>query len=950
MLCEGETNPQPIDFVPHIFAFNRPWNYLCKAITIHGYTGESGSASILSGIKLPTDRSYTGEEVSSILGLDIQFTNMKGYCGEESDSDLDVRESSKLDGDIQTGEESDFELYRELFFDTEISYSGEEILHDLETTPPIRFEYDIETSEEIFLTLALTARFDPTILQGEEGFLDLKLDPLVELENPTVETGELSDADLEDKPSPSIFPVVETGEMGSSYLNVTYAMNPIALMGEYAYTEALNLDTTLEVFGYSGEYADADFFDNSPDNMNPIVSDGSEAICDINRQLTFYPYGIETSEEIFLTFTTSPFSSMIGIGYSGEDVLIPELVEETEYYLSDNNGESVTADLSREISLIFDSGYSGEDAYVEKINLDYIILQADSLNNGQSTTIPLFYVTPSPEFSMDFYTGEYSESDTNIKYYPIFYPEIINSSQNMRDGWGGSGGLNFCPSDCCKGYPDSPHTESYTFDVRPEDREPWGKCGPNEDTRLSFELTGGVRFFPNVYSGESAKSFIDQEYFAFGDMDSYCGDFESTEDENICVPPSCVNGIDKNGDPCIQEDLYWLYNRSVVENKLKRIVHFEPTISVGESIILWWEDPDDFLSLMSQRFSFDLIIEPLIDIFGTGESITAKLSHTESDWKYPFRQNRGGQVVEFTFEANEYFRFCPGYLIPSGDNVIFDFASPIFTDCFGYFIKTGEYSPPLELLINIGIQDMDSANSGETVYFDLFVQGPWLLEGWEAVGAEIINISTEMVFGVSNNYTGDFSIATLDVPIPYYITGTGEHGRLAQLDISLPGIRWITEIDCVRNQYNPLTPDGDLDLEYDNYDICMEYRPYFGKIEAVCDDDVYIYYNILRPEMMANNIFISEPSMYTEKFFELEFNTGETLFIYEFNVDVGESVSCDLSSSPTIILDLEENRGQQNSYSTLNIIDQIILDTEIIYTSESVEATMEEPVTILEFN
>jgi len=965
MLCAGETNPQPVDFDPHTFSFNRPWNYVCEAITLHGYTGESCLASILSGIKLPTNSNYTGEEAhTNYLSLDISLTNARIYSGEETELlSFDTRPAVNFQFDCYQSEDVIFDLYRTLHLDTDISETGEELLDDyLLTTPPIRFEYDFETGEETDATLSRTVVLLSTMLHGEEGLFDLKLDPLIELENPTIETGEEMFADVEYKQAPSMFPFAESGESGLSYLNVTYAMKSVAESGEYSYTIALNLDTTIEMLGESGEYSYAIFTDNSPDDLQPVVSTGELGSSKINTQLIFYPYRNYTGEYIHLAFETSPFSGIEAKGLDGAECVISELFEETEYYLSDNNGESADVTLAREISLLFDAGHSGEQSEVSTINLDYIILEANSFNNGQSAYMPEFFVTPGPQFGLDFMTGEYGQSETNILYYPILYPEIIVSSQNMRDGFGGAGGLNFCPSDCCSNNelissPNNIIVKGLDFDLRPQDREPWGRCGPDQDTQVSFNLTRGVRFFPNISVGESIVSYIDRKYFMFGNMNSYCETFESADDcilgenefgepcENICSPPVCIDGETREGEPCIQEDLYWLYNRNSVKNKIPRTDYLEFDFITGESNILWWEEPDDLLSLMAQKFSVDLIISPWIDDFVTGETMIVSLSFDDADWKYPFRQNRGGQEANFTFESNEYFRFCPGYLIPEGDNVIFDFASPIFTECFGYFTKTGEEVKSVELFTRIGVGMF--AKTGERVKWNLTTIGPWLLRGYNGQKAKASLTTTITLF--PRIRVGERATFWLNVPIPYYEGYSGESGRLAQFDISLPGISWINEDSCIPNVYNPLTEDGDLDLEYENFDRCVEFLPYFGKLEAVCDDSVYIYYNILTPYMIGNNIFFSEPMLATEKNFVLEIETGEIVFHYEFNVETGERGKCDLEISPSLILDLDENRGEQNSYGTMVISGQISLEVEF-ETGELAEINFDEPVLILEFS
>ena len=940
-LCSGETNPQPIDFTPHNFSFNRPWNYRCEAVTSLGYSGEISSASILTGIKLPLDSNYTGEEShTNYLSLEIKFSNAKMDSGEQLlNFDLDTRPAVNFIFNHFTGEEGFSDLYRTLYLDTDIAYTGEELPDDyLVTTPPIRFEYDFESGDNFIGALAGTVVLIGTMEHGELGLFDLKLDPLIELENPTIESGEqLLSIELIDKPAPSMFPRMYSGENGLSYLNVTYVMYPNVYDGSETYVEALNTDTSISVDAYSSESVVADILTNNADELEPNVYDGSEGLAFINTETRMYPRSEYNGEYQYpLTLTTFVFSGMEGKGKSGEESVVDELFEETEYYLSDENGESADASMSREISLYFQSGYTGERCQTESLNLEYILLPTDENFSGESARIPLFYVTPGPKLELRAYHGEMIDLETNILYYPIFYPEIIISSQNMRDGWGGAGGLNFCEDACCDPYPSYPHIEPLDFDIRPEDREPWGRCGAKEDTQAFFNLTMGVRFSPNITTGESGKMFMLREYLPFGKMDSSCDNYETDpecgedgfDDENqpcltICSPLVCEDGEDREGEPCVHDDLYWLYNRNPQKFKTKKSNYIEVDFLTGEKTIVWWEniaqgedDFGDFLTSNNQNLKVDLTLPSLIDIFESGENVIASISYSDADWKYPFKQNRGGSSAELTgFGSEEYIRFCPGYLLPEGDNVIFDFASPIFTECYGYFTKTGEMMSHFDILTEDGFSPRAYDGTKNRAYLTTF--GPWLLRGYNGQKVRA-KLATTILLKPKRIEADQRVPLYINTYPPYWSMGAGEMSRLAQLSVSLPGISWVTPDGCIENRYNPLTPDGDWDYNYDSYGIAIEYRPYFGKIEAMCDDSVYIYYNILQPEMMANNLFLSEPSFQTNKEFVLDFETGEDLYVQEYVAPTGEEIFLELilfESEP--LGEFEENRGEQSSWASI---------------------------------
>ncbi|RLF57157.1 MAG: hypothetical protein DRN27_08300, partial [Thermoplasmata archaeon] len=938
-LCDSETNPQPIDIIPHVFSFNRPWNYICSSITLDASTGESASATILGSLKLPLDPTYTGESADlTNLGLDISFTNMKGYTGEEADVDFFTRPFVTFDIQNLSGEYGETDIYRSIFIGTDITYTGEEVDADMETIGPINPITDSYTGEEVDADFAITAILNPLMYSGQEVDADLKDDPLIELENPTIDTGEEVDTDLEIFQAPALtLDSMYGGELGSSYLNVTYALSSITYTGEYAEFSVLNLDTVFAVDYNTGEEADADIKTNSPDDLEPNADSGEYSDAFVATSLVLFPRTY-TGEYSNGAMSTIPAIYFAPKSYAGERAEIDELIEETEYYIA-IGGEYSDAGLSREISFTPYSNWTGEEVKTEALNLEFTIFEANSLINGQSMSV-VFTTIAGPSLAFDsMWTGEYAESETGILYYPIFILDTIIGSQVMYDGLGGAGGLNFC-TDCCPipnqfGENDDP----LIFDVRPQDREVWGRCGPDEDTQFHTSLTAGIRFEPIAYHGEYVKSYIDKQYMAFGEMDGSCDDVLE-----FCEPLVCIDGKDREGEDCVHDDLYWLYNRTPIPTKLPRVNELEPVITTGERIVLWWEPVDDFVSRMEQKFTVDLTLPSLVDTFYTGEDFIISLSYDESDWKYPFKLNRGGEQGYFTFEANENMRFCPGYLIPRGDNVIFDFASAIFTECFGYFAKTGEMVKPVDLLSEAGMSARSTKN-GQVMKFLLRVTGPWELNSTNGQKFRF-ELSTTVLIKPNRIKSGQSALAHLYRPPTYWTMASGEMARLAQLDVSLPGISWITEDGCIENIFNPLTEDGDIDLEYENFERCVEFMPYFGKVEAICDDSVYIYHVIIRPEMMGNNFVVDKISFATEKLFNLECNSGEDVYIQEYVGEDGAEINVDLETFPVIPLDDFKLMGTgENSFSILNTTNTFEFE---LYSSEEADAIVNGEL-VLEF-
>ena len=904
-MCSGETNPEPIDIDPHDFGFNRPWDYLCDTMVGDVYTGEFGYATLQGAITLPLSRNFTGESADVVnMVLAIQFEPYV-YTGElvVKDEFLETNPAEDFEADADTGESADADLFREIEFKEVYPYSGESADGDLEINLPDIMDHDQFTGEIAEGTLIGSSVLFPNFqYTGESGDGDLLIDPLVNIGEPLAESGEFAYSDLLDNPSSEMIADVYTGEAFKDYtMNTTKALYPDVYTGEFADVIKLSINTTLQGDAESGENADSDLETFEPDELEPFVETGEMGDTDLAVSLLMFPR-THTGESVYTDLEIIPFIPWDwGSMYSGESVLVTELVEQTQYAIA-RGGESADVISLQTVPSFYPIALTGENGYSLISTSIGFNVYADT---GESGLVESLYVTPGQEFEAEMLSGELGQADTNILNYPIFRLNVIISSQTMYDGLGGAGGLNFCPDDCCDSVDDAGYL---IFDARPSDRPSYGQCGPYESTEMIMNLTCGVRFDAEAYTGESGIYYIDREYLPFGDMPGSCDDYQG---DDICSPDVCYypQGVDPNGDPCIKDDLYWLYNEAHPPVLLRTPV-FEPVASSGEFGIVWWEDKDDFLSLMTQQMRVDLVVSNFGDVY-TGEKASFDLQIYEADWKYPFRQTANNFQADFNFEANEYFRFCPGYLIPEGDNVIFEFASPIFLDCFGYFGKTGESVSDLEL-VTISGPRIDQY-SGESAKASLHVVGPWLLKTWVDMRAEADLIVTQNIF--PNIYTGEQGRAKF--PDRKVLQYSGEWANLAELAQSLPSVKWVTESGCISNIYNPLTPDGDYDHDYENYDRCVEFMPYFGRVVAECTDE-FVYYIHLLPETMGNNMEASA-SMARQPLFDLKMYTGESLSFQEYIAETGESIELDLETFQTIPLELELIKGDQRAYATINL-------------------------------
>ena len=912
-LCSNETNPEPIDIIPHDFALKLPWDYLCDVLSPYGYSGETSIVTMQSGINLPVSKNYSGEvSFTNDLVLSIRF-NLDNYSGEYADADVEIKPASNIDATAEVGEYADFELFRTIEFDVLDNYSGEYTDVDLLDNPPDYFDSITETGEYSDADFIVAGVLYPEYnYSGEYSDTDLTDDPLIELEAPLVETGEFAFTEILDNPSSEMKMNFLTGEYADGdELATTTTFNPIVYACEYADIEKININVTFDGIAYSGEYADNDFQNNTPDNLEADVDSGEYADSELNIQLTLFPRGI-TGEIADADMVIRPFEPWDwGIIETGENSYVTELFEQTEYLIA-TSGEIADAEISTIIAFepLIESGEYGHVA------ISFTTAFDSDIESGEIGIFDTLYVTPGQMFEADGYSGEMVESDTNILHYPIFLTEKIISSQTMYDGFGGVGGLNFCPINCC-----DDNTGELVFDTQSYDRDPWGRCGPIDEIKITVNLTGGVRFDCDVYTGETVESYIDQKYFPFFDMIGSCD--EATEE--VCQPLVCENNRDIDGEYCEHDELYWLYNDHNPPYIGKTDL-LEATATTGERSYTWWEAEDDYLSLMEQYFRVDLYVQSMLQPIYAGESAIISLSTEDSNWKYPFRPVGQNQVAEFTFEANEYIRFCPGYLIPEGDNVIFDFASTIFTDCFGYFGKTGESLSNIHLTIQSGAGALPV--TGESVDANLTVPGPWELnvESGQIADADFsVYLAIYPIISV-----GESVKATIEPRA--VLNYTGEAPYVAELAISLPSVKWISD-GCINNVYNPLTPDGDWDYSYDSYGICIEYRPYVGKLEAVCTDE-YIRYIHPLAKVMANNIK-AEVGLSANKFFEVDFYSGESVIIQQYTAESGEVSECDIEVYPTIKIYPILITGDQNAIVKLSL-PYIVLESNVMVGEEGI--------------
>jgi hypothetical protein len=142
-------------------------------------------------------------------------------------------------------------------------------------------------------------------------------------------------------------------------------------------------------------------------------------------------------------------------------------------------------------------------------------------------------------------------------------------------------------------------------------------------------------------------------------------------------------------------------------------------------------EPDDFLAINAQSATMDLTVSSIVT-FNNGQDCNITLSFDEADWKRKFNKIGTGAEASMTFAPEIWTRFCKGYLIPTGNNVIFDFANEDFYDCYGYFGDSGQVADAsLSVELALPIDELRNGQYAETfhreynpnIYLDAIIVG-----------------------------------------------------------------------------------------------------------------------------------------------------------------------------------------------------------------------------------
>jgi hypothetical protein len=571
---------------------------------------------------------------------------------------------------------------------------------------------------------------------------------------------------------------------------------------------------------YDGEYSDCLLTDNPFDQLESDNYDGeySNASLKVSAYFTINNYDGEYSD---CNLTDVPAPSMYPIGYDGE---YSDCTMNVTFALYPIGYDGEYSDCTMNVTFaLYPIGYDGEYSdcyftnnppdlfdiyYYDGEYVDFELNTSTSFGvknyDGEYSNVVDIYTPPPTSMHPIGYDGEYVyfELDEDLFYFRNYDGEY---------------------SDC---------TMNVTFALYPI-----GYDGEYSDCYLG---TSESMYFDFIFDGDVSK--ILELYVHPGEdfeFDIHDGDnlFSSIPLDVELYPISIISS----------ESMYDVERNFNFCNTTKEVS------PVGDSVIFdSWESDRKWYGLCGPKVDDEFSL-----VFSTNQRMSIDFYDGDLFYTSDYHILLAPQLIQddainitTIFESNVNFRFCPGYLIPSGDNVNFDFSAEIYRDCFGWFVIDGE-SVNCSLSVPPGLSAI--IYDGDIATSDIIVPGKWVLY---ANDGEMFNwINLEFV-ALAND--GDY--CDIEFERRAYLIKDGEYAMTFDLRTSSPGIKWITpQNECLLNEYVPTDEYGDPDLSYDYVPNAIEYRMFWTRLNAKCVLD-YEYYTIFQPFFYETDSFECELS------------------------------------------------------------------------------------------
>lgn len=758
------------------------------------------------------------------------------------DNDFNLQQCSldRLDGDFNLLP-CGFEFNGELILD---NYGGQSVYSSLTTTKT--FSIDINDGQSASSILATTTTFDGDALTGSTltpslktsipALLELDLsqgqntEPL-ELQNNIVfgniinNAGQgVDDISLLTAEFDALAGFAYAGGYLTPDLYTTPAFEANNSNGQTVDDVDLTIDpiSTFIVTFNNGQNSTIEL--SNPDHFEILYLNGESSVAELDTTVV-HEYSTDMHNgQVLDNISISTSNVLFPRANNGESCIIDvTFAEADELSVDFNNGQVLTPNTLAVTYGLEPVAHNGQSAelqdlrYTKTFEVDY--------STGQMVAIDELYIHGGDNLEAEGYNGQDIFVQDDILLYQILRPQVIQSSQLFYDGMGGVGGINFCTS--------SHVTENITdFNASEFDRHAFDECGSKNYIQMDMELRTTPRLSAMAYSGQSMQMYIPQRLLGFG----------------------------------IDDDDPRLYFTPILY--IKPAKTFEVDFNNGQSAVEMNSHPDDFLAIHAQSATVDLTVTSFVS-FDFGQELDVTVSFDSASWKRAFRVAGNGQSGSMEFEPNLCQRFCKGYLIPTGDNVTFDFANVDFLDCSSYNAYVGEY-------MTIGL------SAEYTLFPDDYYTGQELL----SVGRNYEHELNPQVMGHGYGahwYNGQNfemlayhgSSADVDFEKREWNASNGASATLRHLAEATPSLKFVTDKGCLENQYIPLTPDGDYDLTYVQVGACVEFEPYWTRVEGLCVDE-YTYKTYFHTEIITGTTGAT-CSLSTQVNLKGDVITGDTL-------------------------------------------------------------------------
>ena len=825
VLCPNETNP-PADYSEyeegelHLFEFENDYLYPCEKFEFDFYAGHNTEVAIFQEVLIGLVDGFSGAEATGDVQNNVRFY-ADGYGGAYADEDLTVPKPADVSHDHYSGAELEADLLTiQIFYDVD-GYAGHNTESDIEVPKPYEFQFDFyagHNTEDGLLTAP--------VFQMESGYhghynepIDLTDFPAIQIDMDMYSGSTMED--LVFTLVPAFYPDAYHGSYGDGELTtfesegigvidnphggyadatmaVTFALYADGYHGSYAEFANLSFPTTFEVDVYGGENTELDFTVVGPPEFDGDVYVGSYMEnFDMNVTKALYPraYGGSYGD---LDLTDAPAQEISIDAYHGGNGVLDELDEEN-WNMWNYHGSNVDVDINIQVNMPADIEHG---AYVDdfELNYEYVNLPSDAAQGIYSIITAVgFEVPEGPSLSFTAYHGAICDAFPTILIHETFKVRFVHDYA-MYDGFGGMGGLNHCVSEnlsCSDGtdtcpdpdtairfdYPINGNLAEYESELNivfdDDGFLPWNPCNSVHGSGyLEVDLHCFPRLDVEFQAGNNTEIYMKQKLTSFGD-----------------VPDNILYSENGEGDRQDHIDTSWLPRT------------FEVVFETGQTVIAWWDEEDSVTGWIGSSVDFELTQVPLWDSVATGlHAEVLSLAGTKPNWFYAMGEFSVGHDVWMDFDPEIWFRFCPGYIVPIGNNVVFEFGSEINEDCSEWAASGGER---MECVLANFVQMGARNYSGEYAKATLSVQTIWLL--YARHGHNMYAYIPSTVDFTANAYHGHVGPYVEFEILPII----GAHGIAMEIDdlvITGPAIEWITPEGCLPNEYLPLTGDNDLDF------------------------------------------------------------------------------------------------------------------------------------------